>query len=277
LEAHEDDVLCAGAGRDRYRWWVRRRDSAPAGKGGAAAGGSTGLGGAVTGTGGSSTGTGGVATGVGGAGGGAEAGPAACIPFAVPNQNITDFTNFSPTATGGSWGDPMSLTGGTFLYQGTGDAPAIVFDATAANPSLGITATVPAGSYAGFGFYFGPACVDASMYTGLTFTMGGALGGAAAVMQLQTDEDYPVDITNMKGHCPGTFSSGCGFPSANLTVANPGVATPIPFATFMGGKPMATVDPQKLVGIQWQFNCPATDAGTECDVSITLDDVHFVM
>jgi hypothetical protein len=254
-------------------------DSAPAGRGGASpagAGGSTGLGGAAAGTGGTGTGLGGSPTGTGGAPSDASASadgfPAACTPYTVPNQNITDFAIYSMT---GAWGDTMSLQGGTFTYTGTGDVPTTTLDADAGN--LVVSVTVPAGSYAGFGFYFGPACVNAASYSGMTFTIGGSLGGAQAIMQMQTDEDYPVDAVNLKGHCPGTFSAGCGFPSATFLVTDTPTPTSLPFSLFTGGKPMATVDPQKLVGLQWQFNCPASDAATDCVVSFSLDDVHFVM
>jgi hypothetical protein len=248
-------------------------DAAPVGKGGGAgtgAGGSAGVGGSGAGTGGTGTGTGGSGTGTGGVADDGSAGATSCTPASVPNEHITDFSDYQST---GSWGATGNLTGGTFTYQGDAAFPLnAILDTAATN--LHITATIAPGSYAGFGFSFGPACSDASRYVGVTFTMAGNAGGAQTLMQVQTDGDYPP-MAN-RGHCalPDASFSVCGFPSQTFTLASPAAATTLLFTNFASGKPVATVDSQRIVGLQWQFNCPGGDGGT-CMVDVTMDDVAF--
>ena len=40
-----------------------------------------------------------------------------------------------------------------------------------------------------------------------------------------------------------------------------------------GGAPLDGVDPSELFGLQWQLNC----SPDPCDVSITVDDIAFIV
>lgn len=242
---------------------------------------------------GGSAGRGGSNPGSGGAGAqmvsdaAAEGGIIGCTPVPVPGEAITDFSTYMPSAAAdgtGSWGSATTLRGTTFLYGDAIDGGAILpnttFDATAANPNLGIHVEVPVGSFAGIGFSFDSACSDASIFRGIAFTMSGMVGGAQARMLVETDEDYPVDTTANKGHCPWTDPaaklSSCVPPGKTFAVPSTPMPTILGFGGFLMGAPVPTVDSQRLVGLRWQFECPPTDADVACAVDVTLDDIAFV-
>jgi hypothetical protein len=241
----------------------------------------TATGGTPAATGGADQGSGGTTgTSAGGTTGSGTAGSGACTHTPAPKPMITDFSNFQTndcSVSGCNWGLAANgdLTGGTFTYKG----PEALSGSITINPivdttegNLHLTASVPGGGYAGFGFWFGP-CVSAAAFTGITFTIGGTLGGGSAEFQLQTSKDYPIDTINAKGECTGSWSQGCA--SNKSAVSVPATATPVTllWTVLTGGQPEATVDPSEILGVQWQFNCPAT--ATTCAVDITLDDVTF--
>jgi hypothetical protein len=149
---------------------------------------------------------------------------------------------------------------------------------------LHITATIPpytadvpddAENYAGLVFWFGP-CINASAYGGLEFTAGGSMGGAALKLQVQTAENYPADPANSKGACIftdcATQWSECKGPDAIVTVpANPELIS-MEWAAFAAGSPNTGVNPEGLVGLQFQLECQAM---TECVVDMTLGAVSL--
>lgn len=218
--------------------------------------------------------TGGMDTGGSGATGGSSSGVGyACANVPLPNQNITDFSVFTGDISSCDWGDSQSLTGGCFAYDGDMDDTVDILSSTLADESLNVTGDVVA--YAGFGFWFGP-CVDASQYSGITFTVGGNLGDNQLQFQVQTSRNYPVDDSNTKGECSGSWGSGCdnnNFTYTEDMIGEEPIAIDVMWADLTGGDPVDPLDPTELLGIQWQFNC-AADA--VCPLELTFDDVAFI-
>jgi hypothetical protein len=91
----------------------------------------------------------------------------------------------------------------------------------------------------------------------------------------------PGDLVRMGAcfrHCPATVGAGCVLPSKTFVVPEPARSVPIVlgWAGFMGGQPTMGVDHRTLLGVEWQFDCPALDGSPDCVVDVTLDDVRFV-
>lgn len=190
-----------------------------------------------------------------------------CENFAAPGALITDFSSW---AADGTWGDDSSLTGGSFYYDGDsedGDA----LTATVADEALTVTGDVE--EYAGFGLWFGP-CLDASEYSGISFTISGDLSDTQVEFQVQSSSNYPISTTDQKGECDGDWSSGCVSNSYILDaeVGEEPVTVEIPWSELVGGQPTAPIDSTEVLGIQWQFNCPS---GETCSPNVVIDDVVF--
>lgn len=247
-------------------------------------GSSNATGGASEDTGGSSSGgaagdssgsTGGTQTSTGGAGG---AGDEGCVGVAVPSSRISDFSEIAAGTTwttgSKSWGDSVSLTGGTFHYQGTDVTP---LTATITEEGgLRLQATIPANGYVGFGMWFGPSCSDASAFDGISFAIGGDGGNTQIQVQVQMSRDYPIDAANNKGECEFTDEETKWSECTNNATTIEGVnATQqeyqLGWEEFQGGTPITPLDPTELLGIQWQFNCGSAD----CPLDVVLDDVMF--
>lgn len=234
-------------------------------------------------------GTGGGATDATGGGGGTGGGsgdaagstgeelvPVACSEDPAPDSGlVTDFSDIEAGTSWNSgqekWGD-TTFGGGTFHYHGEGDnLLATITD----DGALALTGTVPASDYAGFGLWL-TNCTDASDFDGITFTLGGDLGGAAVLFQLQMNEDYPIDTANAKGACKFTAEDSkwdeCKNNEMKLGTPDPGVLE-FEWAQFKGGLPVTPLNPKQLLGIQWQFQCEADE---DCVIDITFDDVKFL-
>jgi hypothetical protein len=155
--------------------------------------------------------------------------------------------------------------GGTYTYG----SPAPVLNLTSA-PALHAMLTAPAPTspeYVGFGLYFN-SCVDASMYTGVQFTIAGTVTGCMVQFSANYSEDAAT--TDPKGTCTG---SSCY--SSQYTVASiPATASPVMvlFSQQTEGMPAAAVDKGKLVGVQWQFTVPM---GMACMADVTISNVSF--
>jgi hypothetical protein len=208
---------------------------------------------------------------------------------AVPNSHMPPdglLINWETyVASSGSWGNSAvgDLTGGTSKYNGVMVSPITV---TPECDEIRITATIPqytpdvaddAENYAGLVFWFGP-CINASTFGGLSFTVGGSMGGAALKLQVQTSENYPADPANTKGECVfdncDTRWSDCKGPDMIVPVPEaPGEVT-LPWDSFTAGSPNASVNPEGLVGLQFQLECQSQDA--ECVVDITLGQVNLL-
>jgi hypothetical protein len=208
---------------------------------------------------------------------------------AVPNSHmppdglLINWETYVPSS--GNWGDSAvgDLTGGTSKYTGRDVSPITI---THECNVIRLTATIPAytpdvaddaENYAGAVFWFGP-CINASSFGGLSFAVGGTMGGAALKLQVQTSENYPADPANTKGECVFTDCasrwSDCKGPDYIVPVPEaPEVAT-LPWDMFTAGSPNAAVNPDGLVGLQFQLECQSQDAA--CEVDITLGEVNLI-
>jgi hypothetical protein len=240
------------------------------------------MGGTIT-TGGSGAGTPGAGSGSGGTSTTCMPNPAPqnCSGTAAPTDGVViDFASFQASGTWGVSG-MGDLTGGTSYYQGRGVTQ---LTAVVESGSLHVTGSLPAytasvpddaENYAGVVFWFGP-CTNASAFTGLSLNVSGTLTGAVLKLQVQTHLDYPVDIANTKGGCSFTSCDSrwteCVGPTTTVTV--PSAPAALVWSAFTGGKPMATVTPEGLVGLQFQFECQAE---TACTVDVTLGTITLTM
>jgi hypothetical protein len=201
------------------------------------------------------------------------AGAIECTYDCVPNEKVTDFTIWNEGATT-VWGDDMSLTGGTFEYKNDGvdGSENLTVEVDAAAGTAHITGNV-IGGYAGWGLWFGP-CSDASRFTGIRFVIGGSLGEFGELeFQVQQNNNYPIDSSNSKGACGGTWTDGCGsnaFVYEEEFPAEP-AEIQVPFASLTGGSPNA-IEAAELLGVQWQFNCEEEEV---CAVDVYLTEVTF--
>jgi hypothetical protein len=206
------------------------------------------------------TGGTGDASGASGAGG-----SGACQHTVPPNEQITDFAGVTGNAS--SWGTDTTLTGGSFTYTGTDST----IELLVANEALGITGSIAADQYAGFGLWFGP-CTDASQYLGVTFALSGDPGETQIVFQLQTSRNYPIDETNQKGECVGSWGSPCASHEAEVVgVTDTPTVYQLRWEDLSGGAPITDVEPSEILGVQWQLNCGPDG----CSPNIVLDDVAF--
>lgn len=201
-----------------------------------------------------------------------------CTNAAPVNCNITSFDG--TTYMLGSdwaqdkWDDGQSLTGGAFSYVGEG---VTALSRELVDNALHVTGSIIAGQFAGFGFWFGP-CQDASPFEGVQFTLSGSITGGSVAVQLQTEKNYPVDTANTKGDCVAPegvdawdFCKSNSYAVPALDAAS-GYNYYIPWAQFTGGAPDATLNPNQLLGVQFQTNC-GPDA--ECPVDLMLHDLRF--
>jgi hypothetical protein len=195
---------------------------------------------------------------------------------------MIDFTTYTVSGTWGSAAQAQ-LTGGTSLYSGAPEAdlvqrlPMSNSLPVGADPSaVRLQATVPVGSYTGVVFWFGP-CVNASQFGGLAFDATGDLAGATMQVKVQISPNYPVDTANTKGKCQyqstDTQFSDCVQPFLNVTDLTPATFS-YPWAAFTGGVPRPDVDPSQLLGLEFQFQCPAA-ATAACAVDMSLGGLTF--
>jgi hypothetical protein len=202
---------------------------------------------------------------------------------APPDGLLIDWETYMSAS--GNWGQSSvgDLTGGTSKYNGRDVAPLTI---THECNVIRITATLPAytpndpaapENYAGAVFWFGP-CIDASDFGGLSFTLGGSMGGAALKLQVQTSENYPADPANTKGECIYTTCadrwSECKGPDAIVDVPAAPEEVTLPWDSFGAGSPNTSVNPEGLVGLQFQLECQSQEA--ECVVDITLGAINLI-
>jgi len=191
-----------------------------------------------------------------------------CGGFVPPAATINDFSSGSS----GTWGSAPALSGGTFYYDNDGDDDVQALSIAVGDDEAGTVTGEVTDSYAGFGFWFG-ACVDASTFEGISFTLQGDLGGATIEFQAQTSRNYPIDDANQKGECEGSWSD-CTNNKLALDIESLETATPfqIAWTDLAGGTPVDDMDATEILGIQWQLNCPS---GETCTPSFVIDDVQF--
>lgn len=244
-------------------------------------GGSTGTGTGGSHTGGSTgTGTGGSTTGTGGAGGGAAA--VACnggVTTPPAAATITDFSDAS--ADGGAsitFGSATTVMGGVATFQNPASTAG---SATITSGALTYSATVSAAGtgadqypYSGVVVYInGPACVDASQYTGVQFSIKGDLGTCGLVFSFN-DAEHGVMTTDTKGEVRATGPAGSYSPQKAVAVTSTATTVMVAWADPTGGSPATPVDPKNLTSVQWQLTNSST-ATAPCTASITVDDIKF--
>ena len=115
----------------------------------------------------------------------------------------------------------------------------------------------------------GTDCVDASSYTGVSFSLSGSLMGTGCAMQFaindsEHDQIIPGVIDPKAAGPVGSDPPQLSITSAELV--STAVTIKVPFAganALTGGSPPIPIDPFKLVGLLWQMSTPtvASDGG----------------
>jgi hypothetical protein len=174
-------------------------------------------------------------------------------------------------------GDSIGATGigGTVYAYGGPATPQYAFR----GGSFEIVENAPSTSatqYAGVGIAF-VDCIDASGFSGVSFSIAGSISGCAMHFTATLSEDTYNDGTadsDPLGVCT-LGPSDCYSPKADLTGLTSAPQT-IRFAwpAFAYGMPDQTVDPAKLTGVEWSFEIAAGPSGT-CAADVTIDDVSF--
>jgi hypothetical protein len=254
--------------------------------GGAGSGGSTGSAGrgGTTGSAGT-TGTGGLTgaagtTGTGGVG-------ADCVHNLTMTPAMALITDFSDTAAGTApivftYGGTGRVMGGATTFKNPASpAGTLAVSGGAATFTAmvsmggGTTAGADQYPYNGFVIYInGPACTDATAYSGVSFKISGSLGTCALVFSFNDSEHTTVASDAMRGvAADGSYSPQFTIPAA--MVGATAMTVTVPFTSPTGGSPATAVDKTKITGVQWQFG-QANTATTACSANITIDDVTFV-
>jgi hypothetical protein len=208
--------------------------------------------------------------------------PQVCNGTLPPADGVfIDFSTYNVTT--GAWGVSQNgdITGGTTNYSGWMVTPLRL---SVNGNDIRITGTLPpytesvpndAENYAGFLFWSAP-CLNASLFDGVAFVIGGATNGAALKVQVQTHLDYPADPANQRGACVftdcATRWSECMSPYAMVPVAPTPSSIVMGWTSFTNGVPVSAVSPDGLVGIQFQFECQAM---TACAIDVTLRTINF--
>ncbi len=134
--------------------------------------------------------------------------------------------------------------------------------------------------YEGVGLYYDSgSCLDVSTYAGIEFDFAGDLGGCTLNVGLTFSGDLSPSSDAVRGACQGSGST-CFGPVANETsaasAATASVPTvKVPFASMTGGEPVATVDPTRVVSLQWQLVSAANADGGGCSANFSVKNVSF--
>jgi len=220
----------------------------------------------------------------------------ACPP--VPSSGlITDFTHAADAGTAEArfGDDSTTLSGGESTYANAGST--IMSDVSAGDWHI----TAHVANYSGFNLYFDNVVVnnmpcdmiDASAYTGISFTIWGTSGGNAITMGMGIVDDTPtpswfasVDAgaVSTPGSCIPTSGSqyyhpGCADPMnaisipATATSAATAKTVSLKWTDFTGGACKPNVIPSQITSISWQFLWTTTTA--PYDVDIHIDNLMF--
>jgi hypothetical protein len=280
----------------------------------------------TTGTGGSggtpTTGTGGTTTGAAGGGGGANANGIVCIPagttttltasagVACPptaaSGLIADFTYPADAGVPPDGGAPPRFGDDSTVLSGGGstfaNTPGSIDLSDSSGGDWHIRANVA--NYAGFSLYFddipngGMPCnmVNATGYTGISFTLWGDTAGNTITMAMGIVDDTPtaswfqsIGVTlgtpTPAGACiPAAngmqyYHPGCGDPTAapisvTGTASAPQTVT-LHWNDFINGACMPNVIPSQIVSVSWQFAWSPTTS-TPYTADIHVDNLKFI-
>lgn len=260
-------------------------------------GGGTGTGtGGTSHTGGSTGSGGGTSTGSGGSGGSGAAvnacGPAGTGTSSPPAAMlITDFSDAVPGAADAgasgskfTFGTATTVQGGVSVFKNPMSTAGTV---AVSGGALTFTATVSAAGtgqdlypYNGFVVYInGPACTDASQYTGVSFSISGDPGMCGLVFSIN-DAEHGDSTTGADMRFTGPAGAYAPQLLIGSMVSSAKTTIQVPFkgAAFANGNPAydATVgiDPKAIAGVQWQFTNTSTSTAP-CTGNITVDDITF--
>lgn len=201
--------------------------------------------------------------------------PPACTKQVVTKTGSEPYViaNFSGSTDGKtiSWGfgSDTAFSGFSFSYP-----DAIVSDLSAEEWHL--TGTVA--DYAGFALGFSCA-VDASMFTGVSFTIKGDAGATGRlVMEVATS---PNDVNGVMGapshgKCipeTGPYDGTCLSPKVDVPVTGTLNPVKLRWSDFKGGAPQPSVSADSITQLVWRFDWIA--GATPYPVDITVDDVTF--
>jgi hypothetical protein len=267
----------------------------------AASSGTGGSGGSVATGSGGSTSSGG-STGAGGSvvGGYATDTGIACSP-PDPSGVITDFTYAPGDAAAPDMTQVPFGTYGTTLSGGEDAFGSLTSDVTGSDWHISATSIT---TFSGWNLYFTNAAsdaeaantcnkVDASAFTGISFTIWGTAGGNMVTFGMGTVPDTVAygwldskDAGSPSSPTPGTcvptsgtnqyYHPGCGDPTYVFAVTGTQAApqtVSLTWAQFTGGMPTAGVSPTGIISIYWSV--PYTAGGTAYAVDLHIDNLQF--
>jgi hypothetical protein len=204
------------------------------------------------------------------------------LPTACTKQEVTKgsqpylISDFSTSADGKtvSWG----FTGGTMFSGYSFSYPdTIVSDTTGG--AWHLTGTV--NTYSGFALGFSCA-VDASMFTGISFSIKGNPGPSTGGLTLSVGTS-PDDVNEAVGApswgtCvpkTGRYDGTCQSPKANVSVIAEAATVKVKWADLKSGAPQDSVSANSISGIVWIWDW--VDGATPFPTDITVDDVAFTV
>jgi hypothetical protein len=97
--------------------------------------------------------------------------------------------------------------------------------------------------------FVGTSCLNASAYSGVSFTITGDLGGCALQFSVIYAEGQPPALDTDRGECT---ASVC-YPSSTYVTTG---AVLVPFTKPTGGMPQVAVDPTAITALQWVLYTP---------------------
>jgi hypothetical protein len=211
--------------------------------------------------------------------------PEVCTGKPVENPIITDFEAVIPDAVNpdcsasiGFYPPDLPTGAGTWVYnQRRLEPPVLSIVERGDGHALSVVATpgVPfstTNTVVGFGIGWGGferACLDASAYRGIRFTVEGTVGTCELRVGAAFSEDEDVRL-NGSGSC--TLENNCYPPRGGPVLLEEGTIE-VPFVDMIGGSPDPSVDATSLLGINWSLIVPLD--GPPCEVSLVIDDVEF--
>ncbi len=217
--------------------------------------------------------------------------PTSCTPTVPIGADVTDFSGIAEGGVFLSDSNPETqwnnLYGGTYVYPAldacldTQPAYPLTTDVTGGNWHI----TGTAGTWSGFGLWFGPCSVlDLTGYSGIAFTISSAetLPGpltmsinSASNSAPSADAANPTCITN-SATCT---AENCAASTLVLdTVGGTPTEVTVSFADMIDGAPSVTPVVSEITGIQWMLHWEWTsdDSYPPYPVDITIDDIRLV-
>lgn len=218
------------------------------------------------------TGSGGTAT---GGSGGAAAKPKACatvVKASGTSPVITDFEG-QATPTSGYMFESAGITGGTYIYTDMLDTTSTSKLAFAAGHDAASMQALDGQIHnttwgGGMGLWFG--CMDARVYTGITFWARGTSPAGKVKVNLTIDEAVMV-IDG--GSCPD--AGPCVRPFVDIDVTDEWQQFTFAWADFMPGDAAGTALPGDTVAKINGLDFGLHNDNTERDLELTLDDFSF--